>query len=207
MTDEHTILTASGVGKARAVHRKPREEKFVATELKKVRGFPWNGASESLQAPIVTQQDLGPSGHGLAYLTSRVLFEFGATLGCSGCVDLGHHTEACRARLDWTNWRACCSAPSVPAPAQGRAGRLASRWEVRSRTDQRYKQSRQSLYRAYPPGRTQKIGGLFVIVGINVVATLVPEEDVWQFGATKMGTTEIQLLDGDQNTNVEADYD
>ena len=34
------------------------------------------------------------------------------------------------------------------------------------------------------------IGGLYVIDGINVVATLVPEEDVWQFEATETCTTE-----------------
>ena len=38
-------------------------------------------------------------------------------------------------------------------------------------------------------------GGLHVIDGIDVVATLVPEEDAWQFEATEACTTETQLQD------------
>ena len=41
------------------------------------------------------------------------------------------------------------------------------------------------------------IGGLYVIDGIDVVATLVPEEDVWQFGATRTCITETQMQDGE----------
>ena len=37
------------------------------------------------------------------------------------------------------------------------------------------------------------IGGLCVIDGIDVVATLVPEEDVWQFEATATCTSESQM--------------
>ena len=44
------------------------------------------------------------------------------------------------------------------------------------------------------------IGGLYVIDGINVVATLVPEEDVWQFEATETCTTETQMQDGEQES-------
>ena len=42
------------------------------------------------------------------------------------------------------------------------------------------------------------IGGLYVIDGIDVVATLVLEEDVWQFEATETCTTETQLRDREQ---------
>ena len=70
----------------------------MATELKKVRGLPWNGAAESLKAPIVTQQDKGPSGYRRAYLTTKVVAKFGATPSCS--VGKGPHTEARRARLE-----------------------------------------------------------------------------------------------------------
>ena len=56
MTDEHIILTENGVQKARSLHRVPPEERFMISELKKVRGLPWNG-----RAAIVTQQDQGPS--------------------------------------------------------------------------------------------------------------------------------------------------
>ena len=90
----------NGVQKARSLHRVPPEERFVVSELKKVRGLPWNGRSENLKATIATQQDQGPSGHRRVYLTTKVVARLGATPGCSGCVGLGPHTEACRVRLE-----------------------------------------------------------------------------------------------------------
>ena len=68
MTDEHIILTESGVQKARSFHRVPPEERFVISELKKVRGLPWR--VENLRATIVTQQDQVPSGQRRVYLTT-----------------------------------------------------------------------------------------------------------------------------------------
>ena len=50
-------------------------------------------------------------------------------------------------------------------------------------------------------------GGLFVIDGIDVVATLFPEEDVWQFEATETSTTETQMQDGEQESIAVVDYD
>ena len=97
MTDEQIILTESGVQKARSLHRVPPEERFVISELKKVRRLPWNGNSETVKA---TQQDQDPGGHRRVYLTTKVVAKFGATLGCSGCVGLGSHTEECRVRLE-----------------------------------------------------------------------------------------------------------
>ena len=44
------------------------------------------------------------------------------------------------------------------------------------------------------------IGGLYVIDGIDVVATLVPEENVSQFEATETCTTETQMQDGEQES-------
>ena len=43
--------------------RLPSEERFVISEIKQVRGLPWNGRAENLKATIVTQQEQGPSGH------------------------------------------------------------------------------------------------------------------------------------------------
>ena len=100
MTDDHIILTENWVQKARSLHRVPPEARFVISELKKVRGLPWNGMAENLKATIVTQQDQGPSGHRRVYLTTEVEARHGATPGCSGCVGLGPHTEACRVRLE-----------------------------------------------------------------------------------------------------------
>ena len=100
MTDEHIILTENGVQKARSLHLVPSEERFVISKLKKVRGLPWNGRAENLKATIVTQQDQGPSGHRRVHLTTMVVARHGATPGCSGCVGLVPHTEACRVRLE-----------------------------------------------------------------------------------------------------------
>ena len=78
----------------------PAEERFVISELKKVRGLFWNGRAENLKATIVTLQDQGPSGHRRVYLTAWVVARRGAAPGCSGCVGFGPHTEACRVRLE-----------------------------------------------------------------------------------------------------------
>ena len=51
------------------------------------------------------------------------------------------------------------------------------------------------------------IGGLYVIDGIDAVATLVPEEDVWQFEVTETCTTETQMQDGEQESIAVVDYD
>ena len=48
----------------------------------------------------MTQQDQGPSGHRRVYMTTWVVARHGAAPGCSGCVGLGPHTEACRVRLE-----------------------------------------------------------------------------------------------------------
>ena len=44
------------------------------------------------------------------------------------------------------------------------------------------------------------IGGLYVIDGIDVVATLVLQEDAWQFDAAQTCTTETQLRDREQES-------
>ena len=72
----------------------------MISELKKMRGLPWNGRAENLKATIVTQQDQGPSGHRRVYLKTEVVARHGAKPGCSGCVGLGPHIEACRVRLE-----------------------------------------------------------------------------------------------------------
>ena len=53
-----------------------------------------------MKATIVTQEEQGPSGHPRVCLTTKVEARRGATAGCSGCVVLGPHTEACRVRLE-----------------------------------------------------------------------------------------------------------
>ena len=101
MTDQHIILTESGVRKARSVHRVPLEERFVATELNKVQGLPSNGATESLQGA-----DRDTAGPGSFWASKRILRRAGLWRGlvrrmvAVGVSDLGLHTEACRARLE-----------------------------------------------------------------------------------------------------------
>ena len=51
------------------------------------------------------------------------------------------------------------------------------------------------------------IGGLYVIDRMDVVATLVPEEHVWQFEATETCTTETQMQDGEQESIAVVDYE
>ena len=51
------------------------------------------------------------------------------------------------------------------------------------------------------------IGGLYVLDGIDVVATLVPEEDVWQFEAIETCTTETQMQDREQESIAVVDYE
>ena len=51
------------------------------------------------------------------------------------------------------------------------------------------------------------IGGLYVIDGIDVVATLVPEEDAWQFEVAEACTTETQMQDREQESVAVVDYE
>ena len=51
------------------------------------------------------------------------------------------------------------------------------------------------------------IGGLYVIDGIDVVATLVPEEGVWQFEATETCTIETQMQDREQESIAVVDHE
>ena len=51
------------------------------------------------------------------------------------------------------------------------------------------------------------IGGLYVIDGIDVVASLAPEEDAWQFEATETCTTETQLQDTELESIAVVNYE
>ena len=278
MTDEHIILTENGVQKARPLHRVPPEERFVTSELKKVRGLPWNGRTENLKATIVTQQDQGPSGHRRVYLTTGVAARHGATPGCSGCVGLGQHTETCRVRLEKAlavegadpvgtpvgpitepatesqepataaQQEPASSSPGLaaPMPTQNlqneqmdspmKLGPQEHR-ERRERKGARPSETPTSEISGRPvvkvrpaslpmivptaegsgtfvlsiPASSSKdemtIGGLYVIDGIDVVATLVPEEDVWQFEATETCTTKTLMQDREQESIAVVDYE
>ena len=247
----------------------------MISELKKVRGLPWNGRADNLKATIVTQQDLGPSGHRRVYLTTWVVARHGATPGCSGCVGLGPHTEACRVRLEkaLADERAdpveapvgpipepatesqesvpvaqqepasSSSGPAAPMPTQNfQNEQMDSPMELGPQERRERKGARPSetptseisgrpVVKARPasppmivptaegsgtvvlstPASSSKdemtMGGLYVIDGIDVVATLVPEEDVWQFEATETCTTETQMQDREQESIAVVDYE
>ena len=250
----------------------PPEERFAISELKKVRGLPLNGRAENLKATIVTQQDQGPSGHRRVYLTTKVVARHGATPGCSGCVGLGPHTEACRVRLEkaLADERAdpveapagtitepatesqesapakqqepasSSTGPAAPMPAQNlqneqmdspmelgpqerlerkgaRPGEtptseISGRPVVKARSASPpmivpTAEGSGSVVLSAPASSStdeMTMGGLYVIDGIDVVATLIPEEDVWQFEATETCTTETQMQDGEQDEDSSA---
>ena len=189
---------------------------------------------------------------------SMVVARHGATLGCSGCVGLGPHAEACRVRLEKAFERAdpvekpvgpitelatesqesapaarpsCPAAPmrtqnfeneQMDSPMELGPQERRERKGARPSETPTSEISRRPVVQARPtspqmmlptaegsgtvvlstPASSSKdemtIGGLYVIDGIDVVATLVPEEDVWQFEATETCTTEIQVQDRKQ---------
>ena len=217
----------------------PPEERFVISELKKVRGLPWNGRAENLKATIVTQQDQGPSGHRRVYLT-RVVARHGATPGCSGCVGLGPHTETCRVRLEKAladetadpvetpvgpitepatesqesapeaqqEPASSSSGPAAPMPIQNfQNEQMDSPMELGPQERRERKGARPS------ETPTSEISGRPVVKArpasspmIVPTATLVAEEDVWQFEATETYTTETQMQDGEQESIAVVDY-
>ena len=222
-----------------------------------------------------TQQDQSPSGRRRVHLTTRVVARRGATLGCSGCVGLGPHTEACRVRLEkaLADERAdavkapvgpitelatesqepaqatqqepasSSSSPAAPMPRQNLQNeQMESPMELGPQERRERKGARPSetptseisgrpVVKARPasspmivptaegsgtvvlstPASSSKdemtTGGLYVIDGIDHVATLIPEEDVWQFEATETCTTETQMQDGEQESIAVVDYE
>ena len=128
---------------------------------------------------------------------------------------LGAHTEACRARLekrvvdDKTGagvLRAGVGPIAEPA-AQRKSVRLSetSPGEIWDRPAVKARPTVPLTFVAaaegggaivLPIGASSStdemmIGGLHVIDGIDVVVTVAPEEDVWQFGATQMDSSRI----------------
>ena len=73
MTNKHLILTETCVNKARSMHMLTQEERYVAEELHGMHGLPWDGAAETLDTPIVPQQDQGRSGRRRVYLATNIV--------------------------------------------------------------------------------------------------------------------------------------
>ena len=118
----------------------------------------------------MTQQDQGPSGHRRVYLTTKVVAKHGATLGCSGCVGLGPHTDACRVRLEKALADGRADPVETPMPASSSSGLVApmptqtfrtSRWIHRWSWDQKKAenakdcgQARRREVKSIPEGET-----------------------------------------------------
>jgi hypothetical protein len=104
----------------RTIHRKPPENMWNKQLVLDIKGTPWNlkggdavmdhevsmgrGVIQMKEplvraVPTVPREPLGQIGKRV-YITKRMVDEFGATLGCRGCLEIGvPHTEECRARL------------------------------------------------------------------------------------------------------------
>ena len=98
-TDECIIPSERGSRKRNRLHRVTTKEKFLTSELKKAREYPWNNVSENLKSAIETRQDQDSSGHRRMHRqTIEIVMRIGATPGCSGCAGSRSHMEACRVR-------------------------------------------------------------------------------------------------------------
>ena len=138
--------------------------------------------------------------------------KFEATLGCSWCVGLALTRR--RAEQDWRRGvvddktgagvlRAGVGPIAEPA-AQRKSVRLSETspgeiWDrpaVKARPLTFVAAAEGGGAIVLPTGASSSTdetmpGGLHVIDGIDVVATVAPEEDVWQFGATQMDSSRI----------------
>ena len=99
-SDEHTLLTPTGVQKARSVHRKPEAEKWDPAFFGQAKGSPWNPAAvaarEVLSAgPMMIQREWR------TYTTKAMILEHGIAKGCGRCLGIGaKHSDECRARFE-----------------------------------------------------------------------------------------------------------
>ena len=99
-SDEHILLTPTGVQKARSVHRKPEAEKWDSVFFGQAKGSPWNPAAvaarEVLSAgPMMIQRERR------MYITKAMILEHGITKGCDSCLGIGtKHSGKCRARFE-----------------------------------------------------------------------------------------------------------
>ena len=72
----------------------------MISELKKVRGLPWNGTAQNLKATIVTQQDQGPSGHRTCVLDDQGRSEAWVQRLAAVAVSVWDHTQK-HVECDW----------------------------------------------------------------------------------------------------------
>ena len=85
-------------------------------------------------APTMPREPLGQIGKRV-YITKKMVDEFGATLGCRGCLEIGvPHTEECRVRLTKRLESAPEHAEKVKVADEEETGPA---WQARSLRDRR----------------------------------------------------------------------
>ena len=119
-TGEHIVSNNAAVVTCRSILRRNKEERWNRELLLGILGNPWslqdgrvevdpNPATQARYLPMVnlevpaeptaTRTRNEENGRRI-YITKKMVFEFGATLGCKGCLVIGQlHTEECRARI------------------------------------------------------------------------------------------------------------
>ena len=114
-------LTEHGAVKARSFKKVPESDRFIASELEKLKGLPWNLLG-SLEEPLVAGPDaqgipilLAPTGmpplppkiqERRMYVTSADVRKYGGSEGCQACTQVYAwrwtnvpHSDACRRRI------------------------------------------------------------------------------------------------------------
>ena len=118
-TEEHIVSNNAAVVTCRSIRRRNKEDRWHRERLLGILGNPWSlqdgrvevdrdPAAPARHIPMVnpevkpTVMRTRSEEHGRRiYITKKLVSEFGATLGCKGCLMIGQpHTEECRARIN-----------------------------------------------------------------------------------------------------------
>ena len=118
-TEEAIIGTENGIIKARAIKRKPSDEKFQWSDIEKIKGLPWAPVPGREGYGIPTKIDIKLPEHKIdkpemqeeliirrMRITRKDVEEHGTTSGCPGCKAVRYgktacaHSEECRRRIE-----------------------------------------------------------------------------------------------------------
>ena len=90
-TPWQVALTEHGAVKARSFKKVPESDRFVASELEKLKGLPWNLLG-SLEEPLVAGLDAPPLPPKMQdrrmYVTSADVRMYGGSEGCQACTQV-----------------------------------------------------------------------------------------------------------------------
>ena len=119
-TGEHIVSNNAAVVQCRSIRRRNKDERWNCDVLLGILRNPWslldgrvevdpNPAAPARHIPMVNPEvEAGPTvtktrneeNVRRIYITKKMVSEFGATVGCKGCLVVGQpHTEECRARI------------------------------------------------------------------------------------------------------------